>query len=161
MIETKLMFFLLTAYMINEKLIPPDDPEQVAQFLRTNPQLSKNQMGDYISRREHLHILKAFVESFDFTGMRIDASLRIYLETFRWEFPFIMVTYNAFQFGISEQLDGEIWCLWTFYFAQKLISSTNLPLDSEQSDFFDFQTFTNPRFDYILINRALYGMRIW
>ena len=69
--------------MINEKLIPPDDPEQVAQFLRTNPQLSKNQMGDYISRREHLHILKAFVESFDFTGMRIDASLRIYLETFR------------------------------------------------------------------------------
>ena len=74
------------AYMINERLIAPDDPEQVAQFLRTNPQLSKNQMGDYISSRQNLHILKAFVESFDFTGLRIDASLRMYLETFRFVF---------------------------------------------------------------------------
>ena len=71
------------AYMQEMKLIAPDDPEEIAQFLRTNPQLSKNQLGDYISGRDNLHILKAFVESFDFTGLRIDASLRIYLETFR------------------------------------------------------------------------------
>ena len=71
------------AYLQEMKLIHPDEPEQVAQFLRTNPQLNKNQMGDYISRREHLHILKAFVESFAFTRLRIDASLRIFLESFR------------------------------------------------------------------------------
>ena len=71
------------AYLQEMKLIQPDEPEEVAQFLRTNPQLNKNQMGDYISRREHLHILKAFVESFAFTRLRIDASLRIFLESFR------------------------------------------------------------------------------
>ena len=71
------------AYLQEMNLIHPDEPEQVAQFLRTNPQLNKNQMGDYISRREHLHILKAFVESFAFTRLRIDASLRIFLESFR------------------------------------------------------------------------------
>lgn len=72
------------AYMQEMGLIKtPLDPEELANFMRTNPHLDKKQLGEYISKRDHLTILKAFVESFDFAGLRVDESLRIFLETFR------------------------------------------------------------------------------
>lgn len=52
-------------------------------FLRENPNLDKKMIGEYISSRNNLQILEAFVKRFDFTGMRIDEALRLYLETFR------------------------------------------------------------------------------
>jgi brefeldin A-resistance guanine nucleotide exchange factor 1 len=72
------------AYMQEMGLIKtPMDPVEVANFMRTNPHLEKKQMGEYISRRDNLHILEAFVQSFDFAGLRVDESLRIFLEGFR------------------------------------------------------------------------------
>ncbi len=70
------------AYMQEIKLVE-DDPVEIANFMRTNPHLDKKQLGEFISRRDHKHFLKAFVESFDFAGLRVDESLRIFLETFR------------------------------------------------------------------------------
>lgn len=40
-------------------------------------------IGEYISSRNNLQIMEAFVKRFDFTEMRIDEALRLYLETFR------------------------------------------------------------------------------
>ena len=59
------------------------DPEELARFMRANPHLEKQKLGEYISKRDNKVVLKAFVESFDFHGLRIDESLRIFLEAFR------------------------------------------------------------------------------
>lgn len=40
-------------------------------------------LGDYLSNRKNLTVLEAFVQSFDFVGLRIDEALRIFLEAFR------------------------------------------------------------------------------
>lgn len=40
-------------------------------------------IGEYISNRNNLPILGAFVKMFDFTETRIDEALRQYLEAFR------------------------------------------------------------------------------
>ncbi|KAI4455886.1 guanyl-nucleotide exchange factor [Holotrichia oblita] len=59
------------------------DPHEIVQFLRENPALDKRMIGDYISSRNNPQVLEAFVNMFDFTDMRIDEALRLYLETFR------------------------------------------------------------------------------
>ncbi|KAG8181269.1 hypothetical protein JTE90_018788 [Oedothorax gibbosus] len=61
----------------------PLDPQEVATFLRDNPQLDKKMIGEYVSNRKNLKVLEAFVRSFPFEGTRIDEALRQYLETFR------------------------------------------------------------------------------
>lgn len=61
----------------------PLDSQEVAAFLRDNPQLDKKMIGEYISNRKNLKVLEAFVRSFTFEGTRIDEALRQYLETFR------------------------------------------------------------------------------
>ena len=88
------------AYMQEMGLVKGDplDPIEVAQFMRTNPHLDKKQLGEYLSKRDNLHILKAFVESFDFAHLRIDESLRIFLESFRLpgEAPLIQIILEHF-----------------------------------------------------------------
>ena len=65
------------AYMQEMKLwSTPLDPKQVATFVRENPHLDKNQIGEYVSNRKNLEILEAFVTSFDFGGLRLDEALR-------------------------------------------------------------------------------------
>lgn len=64
-------------------LATPLDPSEVVHFLRENPRLDKKMIGEYISNRENLSVLDAFVNSFDFNDSRIDESLRQYLEVFR------------------------------------------------------------------------------
>ncbi|KAJ9591988.1 hypothetical protein L9F63_001500, partial [Diploptera punctata] len=64
-------------------LSTPLDPQEVVHFLRENPRLDKKMIGEFISNRNNLTVLDAFVKSFDFTDTRIDEALRQYLETFR------------------------------------------------------------------------------
>nr|CAD7256019.1 unnamed protein product [Timema shepardi] len=64
-------------------LSTPLDPAEVVHFLRENPHLDKKMIGEFISNRANLLVLDAFVKSFDFSEMRIDEALRLYLETFR------------------------------------------------------------------------------
>lgn len=82
--------------MLSETL----DPREVADFLRNNPGLDKKQIGEYISKRKSVEnkILEHFVKSFDFSNMRIDNALRIYLETFRLpgEAPLISLVMEHF-----------------------------------------------------------------
>lgn len=61
------------------------DPMEVASFLRENPGLDKKQIGEFITKKksEEAGILEYFVKSFNFTNLRIDSALRLYLETFR------------------------------------------------------------------------------
>jgi brefeldin A-resistance guanine nucleotide exchange factor 1 len=57
--------------------------QQLIAYLKETPTLDKKVMGDYLSNRKNLQILDEFVKSFDFSSMRIDESLRLFLETFR------------------------------------------------------------------------------
>ncbi|XP_034650282.1 Golgi-specific brefeldin A-resistance guanine nucleotide exchange factor 1 isoform X1 [Drosophila subobscura] len=76
------------------------DPMQVALFLRENPGLDKKMIGEYISKKKNVDskILINFVDSFDFTGLRVDQALRLYLETFRLpgEAPLIFLVLEHF-----------------------------------------------------------------
>ncbi|XP_064536174.1 Golgi-specific brefeldin A-resistance guanine nucleotide exchange factor 1 isoform X1 [Drosophila montana] len=82
--------------ILNAKL----DPMQVALFLRENPGLDKKMIGEYISKKKNVDskILINFVDSFDFTGLRVDQALRLYLETFRLpgEAPLIFLVLEHF-----------------------------------------------------------------
>lgn len=63
----------------------PVDPEEIVLFLREHPQLDKKVIGEFISKKKNVEskILKAFVQSFNFSDMPIDTALRAYLEAFR------------------------------------------------------------------------------
>jgi len=51
--------------------------------LRQNPKLEKCKIAEYICHRKRPEVLRAFVESFEFHGLRLDLALRQFLETFR------------------------------------------------------------------------------
>jgi brefeldin A-resistance guanine nucleotide exchange factor 1 len=76
------------------------EPLEVAHFLRESPGLDKKMIGEYISKKKNVEkgILEVFVKSFDFTAMRIDKALRLYLETFRLpgEAPLIFLVMEHF-----------------------------------------------------------------
>lgn len=59
------------------------DPREIAMFLRENHALNKTMIGEYVSNRNNLNILDAFVKTFEFVDVRIDEALRAFLETFR------------------------------------------------------------------------------
>ncbi|XP_066139607.1 Golgi-specific brefeldin A-resistance guanine nucleotide exchange factor 1 [Euwallacea fornicatus] len=59
------------------------DCHEIAMFLRENPSLDKKMIGEYISNRNNLNILEAYVKTFNFEGVRIDEALRSFLEAFR------------------------------------------------------------------------------
>lgn len=81
-------------------LNPVLDPVEVAHFLRENPGLDKKMIGEYISKKKNVEIkiLETFVNSFDFTNLRVDEALRLYLETFRLpgEAPLIFLVLEHF-----------------------------------------------------------------
>ncbi|CAI2349170.1 unnamed protein product [Caenorhabditis sp. 36 PRJEB53466] len=68
---------------LREKGILGHDEDSLVQWLRTNPQLDKKAIADYICSRKHADVLKAFVKSFPFENTRLDVALRMFLETFR------------------------------------------------------------------------------
>lgn len=74
------------------------DAKEIVTFLKENQKLDKKMIGEYISNRNHLPVLEEFVKSFDFTNMRIDEALRLYLETFRLpgEAPLISLVLEQF-----------------------------------------------------------------
>ncbi|KAG5678424.1 hypothetical protein PVAND_008098 [Polypedilum vanderplanki] len=88
--------FLQENGLINATL----DPLEIAHFLRESPGLDKKMIGEYISKKKNVEnrILEVFVKSFDFTSMRIDKALRLYLETFRLpgEAPLIFLVMEHF-----------------------------------------------------------------
>ncbi|XP_078492936.1 Golgi-specific brefeldin A-resistance guanine nucleotide exchange factor 1 [Ciona intestinalis] len=85
-------------------LAVPLDVREVSLWLRANPWLDKKMIGEYISDRRHPEILDNFVRTFKFEGLRVDESLRMYLEAFRLpgEAPVIQRLIEAFSAYWSE-----------------------------------------------------------
>ncbi|XP_074594838.1 sec7 domain-containing protein garz [Brevipalpus obovatus] len=57
--------------------------QDIISFIHDNLRLDKKQLGDFLTRKENRHILKGFVQSFVFKGVRIDEALRVFQESFR------------------------------------------------------------------------------
>jgi serine/arginine repetitive matrix protein 2 len=64
-----------------EKAGRRDDPVALGQLLFKSLELDRAQLGDYLSRRTSKMVLKAYVDSFGFTGLRVDKALRIFLHS--------------------------------------------------------------------------------
>ena len=60
-------------------------PKEIAEFLRTAPNLDKTVVGDYLGEREDesLKVMRAYVDSMDFSGFGLDEAIRKFLEGFR------------------------------------------------------------------------------
>ena len=61
----------------------PDDPAQVARFLKGTSRVSKKILGEFISKRSNEDLLDAFVDLFDFAGKNVVEALRELLGSFR------------------------------------------------------------------------------
>ncbi|KAJ6587002.1 hypothetical protein DFH09DRAFT_241980 [Mycena vulgaris] len=57
----------------------PDDPVILGQLLFKTLDLDRARLGDYLSRRTSKVVLKAYVDSFRFVGVRVDKALRAFL----------------------------------------------------------------------------------
>ncbi|XP_076818522.1 Golgi-specific brefeldin A-resistance guanine nucleotide exchange factor 1-like isoform X2 [Clavelina lepadiformis] len=93
------------AFLQEQNLLAvPLDTREVSKWLRVNPWLDKKMIGEYISDRRNPEILDGFVRTFKFEGLRVDESLRMYLETFRLpgEAPVIQRLIEAFSAYWSE-----------------------------------------------------------
>ncbi|CAA9989721.1 protein transport protein SEC7, putative [Plasmodium knowlesi strain H] len=63
-----------------------EDPhflKSIAKFLRYNPFLDKEYVGEYISHRKNINILKSYVRLFDFCNLSLLSSLRLFLYCFK------------------------------------------------------------------------------
>lgn len=60
-----------------------DHPESIARFLKGTSRADKKHLGEYISKKQNIEILRSFLGIFDFSGKRVDEALREMLETFR------------------------------------------------------------------------------
>lgn len=57
-----------------------DDPIALGQLLFRTTDLDRARLGDYLSRRTSKVVLKAFVDTFGLTALRIDKALRVFLQ---------------------------------------------------------------------------------
>ncbi|KAF8210355.1 hypothetical protein K438DRAFT_1809532 [Mycena galopus ATCC 62051] len=57
----------------------PDDPLILGQLLFKTLDLDRAKLGDYLSRRTSKVVLKAYVDTFRFVGIRVDKALRAFL----------------------------------------------------------------------------------
>lgn len=72
------------AYLASHGIIEnPDDPDQVARFLRGTTRLSKKMLGEYISKRSNESLLNSFVDLLEFSGKSVVDGLRDLLGAFR------------------------------------------------------------------------------
>jgi len=72
------------AYLVQNGIIKnPDDPKQVAQFLKGTTRLNKQVLGEFLTKRTNEALLTEFIGLFDFNDKRIDEALRELLGSFR------------------------------------------------------------------------------
>lgn len=72
------------AFLVSQGVIESaDDPRAIARFLRGTSRIDKKALGDYLSKKSNGDVLNAFLDTFDFTGQRLDQALRQLLITFR------------------------------------------------------------------------------
>lgn len=72
------------AFLVRNGIIDnPDDPVQLAKFLKSTTHLSKKVLGEFLTKKNREVLLTAFVDLFNFDGKRIDEALRELLTSFR------------------------------------------------------------------------------
>ena len=72
------------AYLVKNGIIKdPDDPVQIAQFLKGTSHVSKKVLGEFLTKRSNERLLTAFIELFKFHHQRIDEAIRDLLGSFR------------------------------------------------------------------------------
>lgn len=72
------------AFLVKNGIIEdPDDPVQIAKFLKSTSHVSKQVLGEFITKKNNGPLLKAFISLFNFDGKRIDEALRDLLTSFR------------------------------------------------------------------------------
>ncbi|CAL8577135.1 GDP/GTP exchange factor for ARF [Xanthoria parietina] len=72
------------AFLASQGIIDdPDNVHSVASFLRGTTRISKAVLGDFLSKKAHDQLLRAFMDLFDFNGKRVDEALRELLNSFR------------------------------------------------------------------------------
>lgn len=72
------------AFLVKNGIIAnPDDPVQLAAFLKSTSHLSKKVLGEFITKKNNEGLLKAYISQFNFDGKRIDEALRELLTSFR------------------------------------------------------------------------------
>lgn len=72
------------AYLVRNGIIEnPDEPVQVAQFLKGTSHVSKKVLGEFLTKRSNERLLTAFIGLFNFEQKRIDEALREVLGSFR------------------------------------------------------------------------------
>ncbi len=72
------------AFLASQGIISdPNDPHAVTSFLKGTTRIDKRVLGDFISKKANDAILDAFMDEFDFRGLRVDEALRQLLNTFR------------------------------------------------------------------------------
>ncbi|CAM0139040.1 unnamed protein product [Umbelopsis sp. WA50703] len=70
------------AYLMDKKILD-NDPMAIANFLFKTADLSRRQLGRYISNPDNSTVFHAFLDCFRLQGMRLDEALRTFLITFR------------------------------------------------------------------------------
>lgn len=73
------------AFFIAHEFIPLEQPEDIARFLLSTPDLDKQEIGEYLGEGDpaHVAIMHAFVDEMDFTNLDFVAALRLFLQLFR------------------------------------------------------------------------------
>lgn len=72
------------AFLASQGIIEnPDDPTCVAKFLKGTSRVDKKLLGEFLSKRNNEEMLKAYLATFDFQGLRIDEALRQMINSFR------------------------------------------------------------------------------
>ena len=99
------------AFLASQRIIEnPDDPKSVVKFLRGTTRVSKSVLGEFLSKKAHEGLLRAFLDLFDFAGKRVDEALRELLNSFRLpgESQLIerIVTVFCQKYCASTELDG-------------------------------------------------------
>ncbi|KAL1976055.1 hypothetical protein VTN31DRAFT_4447 [Thermomyces dupontii] len=82
----------------NDIIKDPDDPVEVATFLKGSNRISKKVLGEFLSKRNNEKLLEAFIDLFDFKGKGVVDALRELLGSFRLpgEAPLISKIVTAF-----------------------------------------------------------------
>ncbi|CAA7259127.1 unnamed protein product [Cyclocybe aegerita] len=58
-----------------------DNPTLLGQILFRTLELDRTQLGDYLYRRTSRSVLKSYLDSFGFAGLRVDVALRVFLHS--------------------------------------------------------------------------------
>ncbi|KAF2855790.1 Sec7-domain-containing protein [Plenodomus tracheiphilus IPT5] len=72
------------AFLASQGIIADaEDPKCIAEFVKGTTRVDKKVLGEFISKKGNEAILSAFINLFDFKGLRLDEALRQLLHAFR------------------------------------------------------------------------------